>query len=364
MPLMASTLSSVMKRITMKDLARQIGVNTSTISRALKNHPDISPEVRERVRQLAEQLNYRPNHMAVYLRQRSSRLIGLVVPQTSAFFFPPLLHGIEQVLHQNGYSLIMMPSNESLEREMHNIQICFDNDVAGLLIAFSRETNDPGHLALLVEAGAPVVMFDNVLEDAPFDSVVLDDFADTVAAVRHLVASGCRHIAGVFGNMNLRITQRRLKGFTSALKQCGLPVNPEHIIFANDTDEAQEGTQMLVKSLVPPDGIFAMTDEVLTGVLPALLDAGKKVPEECALICMSDGFLPHYLRPQVSYLHHNGYEVGRLAAERLCTLIKTAEHLKPKYKGVRSVQPTRLVELATTRPIPKGLTDPRSKINL
>ncbi len=112
-----------MKRTTIKDIARQLGVNPSTVSRALKDHPDIGLTLRNEIKQLADQLHYRPNHMAVYLRQRSSRLVGLIVPEVTMFFYPSVIRGIQNVLHEHGYNLIMLPSNESLEREMENIQM-------------------------------------------------------------------------------------------------------------------------------------------------------------------------------------------------------------------------------------------------
>lgn len=338
-----------MKRITMKDLARQLGVNASTVSRALKNHPDISPALRARIQELAEALHYRPNHMAVYLRQRSSRLVGLIIPQMTMFFYPALLRGIEDVMHRQGFSLLMLPSHESLEREEENLQICFDNDVAGLLISFSRETTQTAHLSQLEDAGAPIVMFDNVLENAPFDSVVLDDYSDAVTAVRQLYANGCRNIAGVFGNVNLRITQLRLKGFTDALKELGLPVDPDSIFFADNPVEAAACARALGGLPKCPDGIFAMSDEILTGLFPGLLDRGIRMPDDCALICMSDGSLPRFFRPEVSHLLHDGYQLGGLAAERLCALIESAEHLKANYRGQRTVLTAPLMPMGTTR---------------
>ena len=340
-----------MKRITIKDLAQQAGVNPSTVSRALKDHPDISPALRDRVKQLAEQLHYRPNHMAVYLRRRSSRLIGLVIPEITMFFYPSLIKGIEQVLHRHGFSLIMLPSNESLDRETENVQICFDNDVAGLLIAFSRETSNTEHLALLEEAGTPVVMVDKVLENSCFDAVVLDDYSDARTAVTHLAATGCQRIAGVFGNPNMHITQFRLKGFTEALKACQLPLDPEQLLFANDAAEAQECVRQLLSAPLPPDGLFAMSDEIITGALPALLDSGLRMPEDIAVVCMSDGLLPHFMRPQVTFLRHDGFALGRLAAERLCAMIKSGEHLQPDYQGRHIVLEAQMVEQETTRPL-------------
>lgn len=337
-----------MKRITIKDLAQQLGVNPSTVSRALKDHPDISPALREQVKQLAETLHYRPNPLAVHLRRRKSNLVGLIVPNVTMFFYPYLIEGIEHVLHEHGYSLLMLPSNESLEREIENVQICFDNDVAGLLIAFTRHTQNAHHLELIEEAGAPVVMCDKVLEEAPYDAVVLDDFSDAARAVQHLYATGCRRIAGIFGNLNMRISQLRLDGFTQALRQLGLPHSPDRVFFADNSEKARDAAQAALQLPEPPDGIFAMSDEIMVGALAGLIDLGAAIPGDCALIGMSDGKLPPFLRPQVSYIRHDGYAVGRAAAQRLCSLIENEQHLKPFYSGQRTVIGSELVELATT----------------
>lgn len=338
-----------MRKITIKDLAQQLGVNPSTISRALKDHPDISPALREQVKQLAETLHYRPNPLAVHLRRRKSNLVGLIVPNITMFFYPYLIEGIEAVLHQHGYSLLMLPSNESLDREIENIQICFDNDVAGLLIAFTRQTKNADHLELIEEAGAPVIMCDKVLENTFFDSVVLDDYTDATLAVQQLFATGCRRIAGIFGNINMRISQFRLNGFSEALRQYGLPCSDDLIFFADNSEKAREAAQSAMLLPEPPDGIFAMSDEVIVGALAGLLDSNVKIPEECAVIGMSDGVLPAFLRPRVTFIRHDGYELGRAAAEQLCALIANGNHLKPFYRGTQTIIPSRLVELETTR---------------
>lgn len=342
-----------MKRTTIKDLAQQIGVNPSTISRALKDHPDISPTLRAEVKALAEKLQYRPNNLAIHLRQRSSRLIGLVIPAGTMFFYPSVIKAIENVLHDAGFSLLMLHSNESLERETENVQICFDNDVAGMLIAFSRETENADHLAQIHDAGVPIVMFDKILDEAPLDCIQLDDFNDAIFAVEHLLATGCKRIAGIFGNENMPITRRRLDGFRAAFKKHGLPIVPDHLLFANNPTEAMDCVHSLMKSGMPPDGIFAISDETITGALPALVDLGVKIPEETSVICMSDGVLPFYLRPKVSFLRHDGSLIGRLAAERLCELIKSGEHLSDFFVPKTIVLKTELVEMDTTRKLPK-----------
>jgi DNA-binding LacI/PurR family transcriptional regulator len=336
-----------MKRVTIKDIALQLGVNPSTVSRALKDHPDISPALRTEIKELAARLHYRPNHMAVYLRQRSSKLIGLIVPEVTMFFYPSVIKGIQDVLHPQGYSLIMLPSNNSLEREIENVQICFENDVAGLLLAFGIETKDAGHLAGLDEIEVPIVLFDKVLEGLWYDAVVLEDARTSAKAVEHLINTGCRRITGIFGSPKLRMTQLRLEGFRQAMRTHGLPDDTFH--FAENYTAAAACVRTMMAAPEPPDGLFAMTDEVIAGVLPAVLESGRRVPDDCSIMCISDGLMPYYLYPRVTFLRHDGYETGQLAARRLLTLIETSAHLQPGYHGESIMVTTHLVELATTK---------------
>ncbi|MBK7936302.1 MAG: LacI family DNA-binding transcriptional regulator [Lewinellaceae bacterium] len=338
-----------MKRTTIKDIARQLGVNPSTVSRAMKDHPDIGLTLRNEIKQLADQLHYRPNHMAVYLRQRSSRLVGLIVPEVTMFFYPSVIRGIQNVLHEHGYNLIMLPSNESLEREMENIQICYENDVAGIMLALSRYTQTSEHLAMLEEVGAPVVMFDKILDGLPYDSIVLEDFESARLAASHLIETGCRRIAGIFGNPNLRITQLRLDGFRQALQDFNLEQHADLICFSDNPYDAEKCARTFMALDSAPDGIFAMTDEIIIGALPAIATSGKKIPEECSVICISDGFLPYCLHPKVTFLHHDGYEVGRLTAQRMIDLIESGQYVNKDYRGQKIMVKARLIELATTR---------------
>ncbi|MCA0236516.1 MAG: LacI family transcriptional regulator [Bacteroidetes bacterium] len=338
-----------MKRTTIKDIAQQLGINPSTVSRALKDHPDIGAALRAEIKQLAAQMHYRPNHMAVYLRQRSSKLIGLIVPEVTMFFYPSVMKGIQNVLHDAGYNLIMLPSNESLEREVENIRICYENDVAGIMLSFSRYRHTSEQLSTLEEMGAPVVMFDKIIDDLPYDAIILEDFQSAYSAISHLIATGCKKIAGIFGNPDLRITQLRLDGFKQAIRDAGLECRDEYICFSNSSYEAERDARHLMASADPPDGIFAMTDEIIIGSLPSIVRSGKNIPEECSIICISDGFLPYCLHPKVTFLHHDGYEVGKLTAQRMLKLIEEGVFPNKNYKGTVTMLKPPLIELGTTK---------------
>lgn len=334
-----------MKRTTIKDIARQLGVNPSTVSRALKDHPDIGFALRQEIKKLADAMHYRPNPMAVQLRQRQSKVIGLIVPEMTMFFYPSVIKGIHEVIEQSGYHLMMLSSNESPERELENIRICAENGLAGILVAFTRHTGHSDALDLLLDVDIPVVMFDKVLPDLPFDAIVLADSAVGKTAVNYLAQCGCKSIGGLFGNPNLLITQRRMEGFKTGLHEAGLKLDPAIIRFADDAFEAAVAATELMNSRSHPDGIFIMSDELLMGALPPIVHAGLVIPGECSVICISDGFLPQCLSPKVTYLHHDGFEIGQVAAQRLLRQIETGEkHMDSQQVMLHA----KLVRLETT----------------
>lgn len=337
-----------MKRTTIKDIARQLGVNPSTVSRALKDHPDIGMPLRQEIKKLAEELHYRPNQMAVQLRQRSSRLIGLIVPEVTMFFYPSVINGIQQVLHDHGYNLIMLTSNDSPEREIENIRICAENEVAGILISLARNSKAFIHLPMLLDLGIPIVMFDKVLDELPFDSVALEDLESAFFAVNYMLENGCKRIGGIFGNPNMLITQRRVQGFRKALDLHKLPFEERYIFFADDAREAETCAEALMANVPPPDGVFGMTDEVMLGAMSAIVRSGRNIPEECSVICISDGFLPYRMHPKVTYLHHNGVELGELCAQRMLTLLESGDFINDHYTGEKILIQTKLIELETT----------------
>ncbi len=340
-----------MKRTTIKDVANRLGVNPSTVSRALKDHPDIGLALREEVKRVATEMRYTPNRMAVQLRQRQSHLVGLVIPEITMFFYPSVIRGIEEVLEPRGYQLVMLPSNESPSREAQNLKFCGENQLAGVLISFTRHTLPSDGLSLLTNLEMPVVVFDKSLPDLPFDSVILEDEEAASRATRFLIDTGCRRIGGLFGSPNLLITQKRLQGFRNALSSANLPFVESMIRFAGNADEADLCVREMMVPEDAPDGLFMMSDEIVMGAYPAILRTGVNIPADCSVICISDGFVPGCYYPRISYLHHDGAGIGREAAHRLISLIDSDPSVSiPEHRMVNAV----LIELESTNSIEKG----------
>jgi LacI family transcriptional regulator len=337
-----------MKRSTIKDVANRLGVNPSTVSRALKDHPDIGLALREEIKRVALEMKYTPNQMAVQLRQRQRQLVGLVIPEITMFFYPSVIRGIEEVLEPRGYQLVMLPSNESPAREAQNLKFCDENQLAGVLISFTRHTLPADGVSLLSDLDMPVVVFDKSLPDLPFDSVMLEDEEAACRAARFLIDSGCKRIGGLFGSPHLLITQQRLRGFRRALSEAGLLFDESLARFAGNAAEADDCAREMMTLEIVPDAVFMMSDEIVMGAYPAILRSGIDIPGECSVICISDGFIPKCYYPEISYLHHDGAGIGREAALRLLDLIESDSSVViPRQQMVHA----ELVELESTKRI-------------
>lgn len=303
--------------VTIKDIARLLGLSKSTVSRALKNHPDISASTKEAVALLAEKLNYHPNEVALSLRHRKSRIIGLIVPQISFFFFPSVIRGVEDVASKHGYKLMILQSDEQFTREVEACNVLMAGNVEGVLASISMTTTDFDHFRSIVQAGLPVVFFDRVPEDFGADKVLLDDQQGAYRAVEYLIFKGCRRVAICLGNPNLLISKNRLKGYRKALAKGGLVVDESLIIRGDAIEEVESATLKLFATNNRPDAIFAISDLTLSGIMKALYKLNVKIPDEVSVIGFCEEPFSTMYNPSVTSIKPMGFEIGRTAAELL-----------------------------------------------
>ena len=307
-----------MKRTTIKDLAEMLNISTSTVSRALKDHPDISNSVKIRVREAAETFNYIPNDFAVSFRKKSSKVIGLIVPEITMFFLPSIIKGISSVLNKEGYRFFILSSDDSYKIEKEHIETCINSRVDGILISMTNETRDIEHLRKLTEMEIPVVIFDKTVTQDIFESVVFDNVRNAELSAEKLIKHNCKNILGIFGDENLEITQSRLRSFTDKIQQ-STDIQLQ-IIFCKSADIVKQKLDLLLDDLTF-DGFFAMSDETLIGLHSSLIkrnlnNTNKKV------VAISEGTLPKYLDESYEYQINDGYEMGTFAASKLMDKIK------------------------------------------
>jgi len=312
-------LTIKMRRTTIKDLAEMLNISASTVSRALKDHPDISNSVKLRVKEAAETFNYVPNDFAINFRKNSSKVIGLIVPEITMFFVPSIINGISAVLNKEGYHFFILSSNDSYETEKQNIQTCINSRVDGILISLTKETKDCEHLKKLEEMEIPTIIFDKTVSQDIFESVVFDNEKKSESSAKKLIDHGCKNILAIFGDENLEITQSRLSAFENTIKKTSdIHLN---IIFCKSADIVKEKLDVLLTDN-SFDGFFAMSDETLIGLHSSLIkrnlnDSNKKV------VAISEGTLPKYLDETYEYQINDGYEMGTFAAKQLMNSIKS-----------------------------------------
>jgi LacI family transcriptional regulator len=303
--------------ITIKDIARLLGLSKSTVSRGLKDHPDISTETKEAIKDVARELGYMPNVVASSLRLKKSKTIGAIFPEISYFFFPSVIHGIEEVAHKMGYNLLIVQSNESYEREVENLNILITNKAEGILLSVSKETKNFDHFRHVMGMNLPVVFFDRIVKDLPADNVLVDDISGSITAVKHLLETGKKRIAICNGNPNLLICQNRLKGYQIALEESGISVDNRLIISGETPYEAEEETLRLLNMDTPPDAIFAVSDLTMTGVMKAIYQTHLRIPEDIAVIGFCEEIFRTMYNPSLSAIQPMGFEIGKIAAEVL-----------------------------------------------
>ena len=311
-----------MKRITIKDLADLLQISTSTVSRALSNHPDISDAVKKRVKEAAETFNYIPNDFAINFRKKSSKVIGLIIPKMSMFFIPSIIEGISAKFNKEGYQFFILSSEESLEIEKENLQTCANSRVDGVLISLTSKTQDFAHFKKLDDLGIPVVLFDKSLSEQKYDQVVFNNEKDAEECAKKLVHYQCKNILAIFGDKDLEITEKRKKSFQNYLNNYS-EINYKSI-FCNSAEMVKEKLEIILE-YEKFDGIFAMSDETLAGLNYALKIRGLSA-KPYKIIAISEGIFPKYLNPHYEFIKNDGIKMGMMASSILLEKIKNSDY--------------------------------------
>jgi len=297
--------------VSMADLARELGVSMTTVSRALSDHHSIGAATKQRVLKLAKKLNYQPNHLAAALRKGQSRLLGVVVPYIEGKFFPSVIQGIEQAASKAGFSVIVCQSHEDVQLERRNVETLLHAQVAGVLVSLARNTKQFQHFDKVRSRGIPLVFFDRVPTTGLVNSVVLNDHEGAFRATRHLLEQGCQRIAHLAGPQHINIYQQRRQGYLDALATYDLAPEDELISYSDMTVE--DGARAIQEWLAlpnPPDGVFGAGDSAILGVLQTLKSLGKRVPQDVALAGFSNEGFTAITEPQLTSVDQRCEEMG------------------------------------------------------
>ncbi len=304
-------------QITIKDIAKKLGISPSTVSRALKDHPDISPKTKKRVNELAKTLRYKPNAIALSLRNSKSNILGLIIPEVVHYFFSSVISGIEEVASKAGYNIILFQTNESYENEMQGTHALLSARVDGVLASISKTTLEYEHFRNLQENGIPLVLFDRIAEHLDVDNITVDDHAGAFEATEHLIRIGCKRIAHLSAPQHLLIGKNRQQGYIDALKKHHLPIDDSLILKCDTHLEALEKVKFLMQYKNPPDGIFAVNDSTAIGALITAKKMGFNVPDDVAIVGFGDGEIATFTEPTLTTVEQPGFEMGKIAAQML-----------------------------------------------
>jgi len=323
-------------QVTIKDIAKELGISPSTVSRALKDHPDISADTKKAVQELALKWNYKPDPIALSLKSRKNKIIGVIIPEMVHYFFSTVISGIEDLAYDSGYHVMICQSNENYEREVKNTQALLSCRVDGILVSVSKRTFDFKHLKTIQESGVPMVFFDRICDEIVTDRVIVDDFEGAYQATKHLISIGCKRIAHLASHPHLIIAQNRQEGYIKALSDHNVPVDKQIIVKCDIITEANEIIPKLLNLPNPPDGFFAVNDLTAAETMKIVKSKGLNVPEDIAIVGFTNGQISNLTNPALSSVEQHGYEIGKNAARLLLDRIEKEEEYPVQTKIIKT----------------------------
>lgn len=340
----------IKKRTTLKDIAEKLGVSVATVSRALKNHPEISQRIKDQVALLVETMHYRPNSFAVHLKKQHSNMIGVIIPKIVHFHSSTILSGIISKAQELNYQVLICESGKDADSERINTSSLIDTGIDGLLVSLSNNNFSEDFFAELHADGFPMVFFDKVPSTIASHKVLTNDYTGAFIATEHLIKNNYKKIAHFKGQKGARNTQPRLNGFLAALEKYNIPVEQNFIIECEKCTE-EEGYNLALKTMQKkekPDAIFCVNDEMAIGALAALRKLNIQVPNEVGVVGFSDLTAGKYMNPSLTTIAQSGVEIGHKAAE---LLIKEIQN-KLKHDSVfqqHIIEPILIVRESSSR---------------
>lgn len=339
------------KPATIKDIARQLNISISTVSRAMRNAPDVNAETRKAVMALSDELNYQPNKLALSLKQKQTHNIGVIVPNLD-YVLATMVKGIDEVALEAGYTVMVCQSNESFGREIVNTRRLLDSLVDGFIISVSSETKVFDHFKKITEKQMPMVVFDRVSPDLVAPSVRIDNMDGGLQATEHLIEQGYKRIAILAGPRNLGISNSRLDGYIHALKKNKISPDQELIIHCDfNQDYAYVATQELLSMKKRPDAIFTISDRMAIGAMLAIKEKGLSMPHDIGLVGFNNEPVTRLVTPAISSVDQPAFELGKIAAK---LFIETVHNNQDMSHVEEILKPKLFIRESSQRIIPKN----------
>lgn len=322
-------------RVTIKDIAKELNISTSTVSRALADKWDVNPDTRKAVLELADKWHYRPNPISLSLKQQHSLFVGVIIPEFFKSFFPEIIMGIESVLRPNGYHVLICQSNESAEIELVNLKALESKMVDGFIISVTGNDNY-SYFESLIKSNFPVVFFNRICPGLNVSQVVVDDYKWAFQATDYLIKCGYKRIVHLAGPNNLDLAQERKRGYVNALEKHGINIDADLIIPCGvQMERGVMAAHTILNMENRPDAIFAINDPVAIGAMKTLQRNGIKIPDDIAIIGFTDSKMAIVVEPNLTSVEQPTFEMGKAAAELLLEQIKN--------KGDEPISPKKIV---------------------
>ncbi len=337
------------RKVTLKQIAKELDVSISTVSKSLRNSPEIGIETREKVQAFAKFYNYKPNNIALSLKNRKTKTIGIIIPEIVHHFFSTVINGVERIANENGYSVIICLSDDSFDKEVLNMEMLANGSIDGFIMSLSKETQFKGdyhHITEVIEQGMPVVMFDRVTDEVLCDKVIIDDHSAAYDAVQSLIHKGRRRIALVTTVDYVSVGKLRTEGYTKALSDNEIPFDEELIIKIEDVETCEIRINQLLQDK-QIDAVFAVNELFAGTIIKLASKMGIKVPSDLAVIAFTDGIISKFSTPSITTVSQSGIKMGEKAAQILINRLENeSENEEENY--ITEVIDTHLIEREST----------------
>jgi LacI family transcriptional regulator len=338
------------RKVTLKQIARELDVSISTVSKSLRNSPEIGEDTRLKVQSFAKFYNYRPNNIALSLKNRKTKTIGIIIPEIVHHFFSTVINGIEQVANENGYSVIICLSDDSFDKEVRNMEMLANGSIDGFIMSLSKETQFKGdfhHISEVIDQGMPVVMFDRVTNEVLCDKVIIDDKMAAYEAVQSLIDKGRKKIALVTTVDYVSVGKLRTEGYIKALLDNDIPFNENLIIKIEDVDTCEIIIGKLLEDKAI-DAVFAVNELFAVTSIKTANKIGVNVPKDLAVIAFTDGIISKYSTPTITTVSQSGLKMGNRAAKMLIDRLESEEEQDEEENYKTEVIETHLIEREST----------------
>ena len=337
------------RKVTLKQIAKELDVSISTVSKSLRDSTEISEDTRQKVQAFAKLYNYKPNNIALSLKNRKSKNICIIIPEIIHHFFATVISGVEHIANQHGYNVLICLSDESFDKEVINMETLANGSIDGFIISLSKETQqkrDFHHITEVINQGMPVVMFDRITNDILCDKVIIDDNLAAYNATQFLIDKGFKNIALLTTVDYVSVGKLRTNGYLNALKSNDITHNENIILKIEDLDDFEKDITKLIKEN-KVDAIFAVNELFAVTAIKIATKLGKKVPDDISVIGFTDGIISKFSSPSITTVSQNGIKMGEKAAKMLLERLEIDEDDEDENYKTEVIE-TELVEREST----------------